>query len=116
MKSRCDGEFADEASRLLAGDLCKAPHSTHPERARERVGLPATTREAHHISYGRHTCEWEATAMPTYAYRCEQCGKTFEQVETISEHGATRPPCPKCGSDKIASVPTAFVAMTGKKS
>ena len=53
--------------------------------------------------------------MPTYAYRCEQCGETFEQVETISEHGA-RPPCPKCGSDKIASVPTAFVAMTGKKS
>ena len=54
--------------------------------------------------------------MPTYAYRCEQCGETFEQVETISEHGTIRPPCPKCGSDKIASVPTAFVAMTGKKS
>jgi putative FmdB family regulatory protein len=55
-------------------------------------------------------------AMPTYAYRCEQCGETFEQVETISEHGTTRPPCPKCGSDKIAGVPTAFVAVTGKKS
>jgi putative FmdB family regulatory protein len=55
-------------------------------------------------------------AMPTYAYRCEQCGETFEQVETISEHGTTRPACPKCGSDRIAGVPTAFVAMTGKKS
>jgi putative FmdB family regulatory protein len=54
--------------------------------------------------------------MPTYAYRCEQCGETFEQVETISEHGTTKPPCPKCGSDKVASVPTSFVAMTGKKS
>jgi putative FmdB family regulatory protein len=59
---------------------------------------------------------WEATAMPTYAYRCEQCGESFEHVETISEHGTAKPQCPKCGSDKVASVPTAFVAMTGKKS
>ena len=55
--------------------------------------------------------------MPTYTYRCEQCGEIFERVETISEHGTTKPPCPKCGSsDKVASVPTSFVAMTGKKS
>jgi putative FmdB family regulatory protein len=55
-------------------------------------------------------------AMPTYAYRCGQCGETFERVETISEHGTTKPQCPKCGSDKVASVPTTFFAMTGKKS
>jgi putative FmdB family regulatory protein len=55
-------------------------------------------------------------AMPTYAYRCEQCGEAFERSETISEHGSMRPPCPKCGSDKVASVPTPFVAMTTKKS
>jgi putative FmdB family regulatory protein len=54
--------------------------------------------------------------MPTYAYRCEQCGETFDRIESISEHGTARPACPKCGSDKIASVPTAFVAVTGKKS
>jgi putative FmdB family regulatory protein len=54
--------------------------------------------------------------MPTYAYHCEACGESFEQVETISEHGASKPQCPKCGSDKIAGVPTRFVAMTGKKS
>jgi putative FmdB family regulatory protein len=54
--------------------------------------------------------------MPTYAYRCAQCGETFEKVETISEHGATKPQCPKCGSDNVASVPTTFVAVTGKKS
>ena len=24
--------------------------------------------------------------MPTYNYRCEKCGKTFERAETISEH------------------------------
>jgi putative FmdB family regulatory protein len=58
----------------------------------------------------------EATAMPTYAYRCEKCGERFEQIETISEHGTSKPKCPKCGSGKIKSVPTAFVAVTGKKS
>jgi putative FmdB family regulatory protein len=60
--------------------------------------------------------EGEATAMPTYAYRCEKCGETFEQIETISEHGTSKPKCPKCGSGKIKGVPTAFVAVTGKKS
>jgi len=54
--------------------------------------------------------------MPTYVYRCAQCGDTFERIETISEHGATKPTCPKCGSVEVAGVPTAFVAMTGKKS
>ena len=54
--------------------------------------------------------------MPTYVYRCEQCKDTFERIETISEHGATTPPCPQCGSDKVAGVPSPFVAMTGKKS
>ena len=54
--------------------------------------------------------------MPTYAYRCGQCGETFEKFETISEHGTAKPQCPKCGSDKVASIPTTFFAMTGKKS
>jgi putative FmdB family regulatory protein len=58
----------------------------------------------------------EAEAMPTYVYRCAQCGDTFERIETISEHGATKPSCPKCGSAEVAGVPTPFVAMTGKKS
>ena len=26
--------------------------------------------------------------MPTYQYRCEECGKKFERTETISEHEA----------------------------
>jgi putative FmdB family regulatory protein len=58
----------------------------------------------------------EREAMPTYVYRCEQCKDTFERIETISEHGASKPACPKCGSEQVAGVPTAFVAMTGKKS
>ncbi len=43
--------------------------------------------------------------MPTYQYRCEKCGKTFERTETISEHEAVKPQCPKCGSKKIIFVP-----------
>lgn len=54
--------------------------------------------------------------MPTYVYRCEQCGETFERVESISEHGEARPACAKCGSGKVASVPVPFAAVTAKKS
>lgn len=54
--------------------------------------------------------------MPTYVYRCEQCNESFEQVETMSEHGTSRPKCPKCGSDQIARVPAPFTAKTAKKS
>ena len=43
--------------------------------------------------------------MPTYQYRCEKCGKKFEHIETISEHEATKPKCPKCGSKKVSFVP-----------
>ena len=39
--------------------------------------------------------------MPTYQYGCENCGKTFERTETISEHEALKPPCPKCGSKRF---------------
>jgi putative FmdB family regulatory protein len=54
--------------------------------------------------------------MPTYVYRCEQCGERVERIETISEHEKAKPQCPKCGSDKVVSVPTPFMATTGKKS
>ncbi len=54
--------------------------------------------------------------MPTYVYRCEQCQEIFDRVETISEHGASTPRCPKCGGDKVVSVPAPFTAKTAKKS
>jgi putative FmdB family regulatory protein len=43
--------------------------------------------------------------MPTYQYRCEKCGRSFERTETISEHAAVKPQCPKCGSKKVTFVP-----------
>ena len=54
--------------------------------------------------------------MQTYRYRCQDCGETFERVETITEHGRDKPRCPKCHGEKVVQVPTPFVAMTGKKS
>jgi putative FmdB family regulatory protein len=53
--------------------------------------------------------------MPTYVYRCESCGDSFEQVMPIS--GQREPVhCPKCNSDRVAWTPAPFVAITGKKS
>jgi putative FmdB family regulatory protein len=54
--------------------------------------------------------------MPTYAYRCEQCGERFERSEHLAEHTAAKPRCPKCGSDKVVSVLASFFAKTSKKS
>ena len=38
--------------------------------------------------------------MPTYQYRCNECGKSFERTETITEHEAAKVRCPKCNSKK----------------
>jgi putative FmdB family regulatory protein len=54
--------------------------------------------------------------MPTYEYRCQDCGETFERVEHISEHQSDHPRCPKCGSEKVAQIPASFHAKTSKKS
>ena len=38
--------------------------------------------------------------MPTYQYRCEKCGKSFERTETITEHEAAKAKCPNCDSQE----------------
>ena len=53
--------------------------------------------------------------MPTYQYRCEKCGETFERVEHVAEHESPHR-CPKCGSDAVQSAPTTFMAKTSRKS
>jgi putative FmdB family regulatory protein len=54
--------------------------------------------------------------MPTYEYRCANCGKRFSVVESISKHEASRRKCPKCKSVKVSQVLSAFFAKTAKKS
>jgi putative FmdB family regulatory protein len=54
--------------------------------------------------------------MPTYQYRCVQCGERFERYEPISEHGRAQPRCPKCASENTETQPAAFFAKTSRKS
>lgn len=45
--------------------------------------------------------------MPTYDYKCKECGKVFEVFRRFSDYGKEIK-CPGCGSDKaerIFSVP-----------
>jgi len=37
--------------------------------------------------------------MPTYAYRCENCGVQFDRFQTFSESPLVR--CPECGEDAL---------------
>ena len=37
--------------------------------------------------------------MPTYDYRCKECGHEFEEQQTIAARNVPRyNPCPECGS------------------
>ncbi len=54
--------------------------------------------------------------MPTYEYRCEKCGKRFERVEHVAEHEKVKSRCPKCGSEKLEHIFSAFFVKTSKKS
>jgi putative FmdB family regulatory protein len=40
--------------------------------------------------------------MPIYEYRCEACQERFEEYLSTSTKPA--PPCPACGSEKVARV------------
>jgi len=54
--------------------------------------------------------------MPTYEYRCDDCGEVIEQTESISEHGTAMPKCPKCASEKVRQTVSATYVQTSKKS
>lgn len=53
--------------------------------------------------------------MPTYVFRCEKCGTTFERSEHVNDRERTHA-CPRCGSDQVSAVLTPFFAKTAKKS
>lgn len=56
------------------------------------------------------------SSIPTYAYRCAQCGKTFEHDERIAEHESEKPACPNCGGHDVVSVPVPVMVKTSRKS
>ena len=54
--------------------------------------------------------------MPTYEYRCKECGRRFSKSMTLSQHDRrTKSPCPKCQSRKTEQLPSSFQAVTSKK-
>ncbi|MGE5608685.1 MAG: FmdB family zinc ribbon protein [Bacillota bacterium] len=54
--------------------------------------------------------------MPTYEYKCRDCGRGFEKKIGIQQHErGGKPRCPKCGSRKVEQRPAAFAAVTSHK-
>ena len=54
--------------------------------------------------------------MPTYEYRCEDCGHEFERVLLMSEHDRAKPQCPKCKSERVAQAVSSVFVKTSRKS
>ena len=57
--------------------------------------------------------------MPVYEYRCLDCDKEFEVVESFAEHEEHPPEtvvCPSCGGKHAERVWSRVVAVTSKKS
>jgi putative FmdB family regulatory protein len=54
--------------------------------------------------------------MPTYDYKCVNCGKKFSLVMTIRQHDSKKPKCPKCNSRKVKQQLASFFAITSDKS
>jgi putative FmdB family regulatory protein len=54
--------------------------------------------------------------MPVYEYFCEACQREFERILSLHEHDESRIVCPKCGTDEVRQLMTAFTPVTSKKS
>lgn len=54
--------------------------------------------------------------MPTYEYRCNQCGEQFSRIMSFKEYEAGKVSCPKCNSEEVTQQLTEFIAKTSRKS
>ena len=54
--------------------------------------------------------------MATYEYRCEACNRKFAVTERISEHGKSKPACPKCKGRNVKQQISTFQTKTSRKS
>lgn len=57
--------------------------------------------------------------MPVYEFRCLDCKKRFEIVESFAEHEKHKPgeaTCPDCGKKNVERLWSDVVAVTSKKS
>ncbi len=49
--------------------------------------------------------------MPIYEYRCEECGKTLEILQSMAA-GSEGLTCPACGSERLSKAFSTFAATT----
>ena len=54
--------------------------------------------------------------MPTYEYRCGDCGHEFTLVLSIREHDTARKPWPRCKSENVQQAVSAVFIKTARKS
>jgi putative FmdB family regulatory protein len=64
----------------------------------------------------REPADNTGVAMPTYEYRCLECDEIFERSTKMADLDTTQPACPRCGSEKVEQVFSAFFAKTSRKS
>jgi putative FmdB family regulatory protein len=58
-------------------------------------------------------------SMPTYEFRCQRCGKSFEQNWSLAEYGKRikeKSKCPACKSTRVAKTISLVEVKTAKKS
>lgn len=53
--------------------------------------------------------------MPTYEFKCSNCGKTFELSMPVAERETRKVSCPSCKSKKVERTITGFFAKTSRK-
>jgi putative FmdB family regulatory protein len=51
--------------------------------------------------------------MPLYEYKCEDCGKRYEKLVSLSEAGQAME-CPKCGSKAVRKLMSVIASAGGK--
>ena len=54
--------------------------------------------------------------MPSYTYVCKECKKSFTLTMSIAEYERKKISCPGCSSKKVEQKPSAFFAVSAKKS
>ena len=54
--------------------------------------------------------------MPTYEYKCLDCGKESELYLSMSEHERGKIICPACNSTRMEQLMSAVSAKTSRKS
>jgi len=58
----------------------------------------------------------EENTMPTYEFKCKECGSKIIQVLSFGDYENKAFKCPKCGSRRLERLLSTFQVKTSKKS